>query len=109
MSVLLACLSVHVSDWYPQRYEDLTGSPATGVMDGCKLPRECRELNLGPLQEQYMFLTTEPTLQPQSFFFLFNDRLLFVDPSTLAGQHVCPCSLDPCCSYSQNPDFRYNN
>jgi len=39
-------------------------SPGTGVTDRCELPCGCWELNLGPLEEQLVFLTPEPSLQP---------------------------------------------
>lgn len=32
--------------------------------DGCELPRGCWELSLGPLEEQLVLLTNEPSLQP---------------------------------------------
>ena len=32
---------------------------------GCEPPRGCWELNSGPLEEQLVLLTTEPSLQPQ--------------------------------------------
>lgn len=35
-----------------------------GVMDSCKLPWGCRELNLDLLQEQQEILTPESTLHP---------------------------------------------
>ena len=34
------------------------------IRDGCEPPCDCRELNSGPLEEQAMLLTTEPSLQP---------------------------------------------
>jgi hypothetical protein len=34
------------------------------LSDGCELPCGCWEQNLGPLQEQSVLLTTEPSLQP---------------------------------------------
>ena len=39
-------------------------SPGTGVTDGWEPPCGCRELNSGPLEEQAMLLTSEPSLQP---------------------------------------------
>ena len=33
------------------------------VTDGCEPPCGCWELNSGPLEEQAMLLTTEPSLQ----------------------------------------------
>jgi hypothetical protein len=37
--------------------------PETGVTDNCQLPCGCWELNLGPLEEQLVLLTAEPSLQ----------------------------------------------
>jgi hypothetical protein len=35
-----------------------------GVTDGCELPSGCWELNPGPLEEQQVLLTAEPSYQP---------------------------------------------
>jgi hypothetical protein len=35
------------------------------ITDGCELPYGCWELNSGPLEEQPVLLTAEPSLQPQ--------------------------------------------
>ncbi|KAM7334462.1 hypothetical protein ACRRTK_007782 [Alexandromys fortis] len=35
------------------------------IIDGCEPPCVCWELNSGPLEEQAMLLTSEPSLQPQ--------------------------------------------
>ena len=37
--------------------------PGTGITDSCGLPCGCWELNLDPLEEQPVLLTTEPSLQ----------------------------------------------
>ena len=42
----------------------VSDSPGTGVTDRCELSCGCWELNPGPLEEQSMLLTTEPSLQP---------------------------------------------
>ena len=34
------------------------------ITDGCEPPCGCRELNSGPLEEQAMLLTSEPSLSP---------------------------------------------
>ena len=34
------------------------------IRDGCEPPCGCWELNSGPLEEQAMLLTSEPSLQP---------------------------------------------
>jgi hypothetical protein len=41
-------------------------------MGGCEPPRGCWDLNSGPLEEQSVLLTTEPSLQPYLFIFIFN-------------------------------------
>jgi hypothetical protein len=38
------------------------------VTDSCELPCGCWELNPDPLEEQPVFLSTEPSLQPPHFF-----------------------------------------
>ena len=47
-------------------------SPGIGVKDGCEPPCGCRELNPGPLEEQPVLLTAEPSLQlPMFVYFSF--------------------------------------
>jgi hypothetical protein len=41
-------------------------SPGTGIIDNCELPCGCWELNPGPLEEQPVLSTAEPSLQPQA-------------------------------------------
>jgi hypothetical protein len=48
----------------PQRPEEGSETPGTGVTGGCEPPWGCWELNTGPLEEQPVLLTTEPSLQP---------------------------------------------
>ena len=40
------------------------------ITDGCEPPCGCMELNSGPLEQQAMLLTSEPSLQPQCVFLL---------------------------------------
>ena len=40
------------------------------ILDGCEPPCSCRELNSGCLEEQSVFLTAEPALQPLQLFIL---------------------------------------
>jgi hypothetical protein len=49
------------------------------VTDGCEPPCGCWDLNSGPLEEQSMFLTTEPSHQLECIFLMVNvnERLLF--------------------------------
>jgi hypothetical protein len=39
--------------------------PGIGGTESRELPYECWELNQGPLEEQPVLLTTEPSLQPR--------------------------------------------
>jgi hypothetical protein len=59
-----ACVDVcvvYVSSAYGDQKRKLE-APETGVTCGCELPYGCWELNLGPLQEQPVLLTMEPSL-----------------------------------------------
>ena len=49
----------------PKRGHRIPWKWSTGV---CKPPRSCWELNPGPLKEQPVLLTTEPSLQPLIIF-----------------------------------------
>jgi hypothetical protein len=51
---------VHCS--YLQTYQKRASDRIT---DGCEPPCGCWKLNSGPLEEQSVLLTTEPSLQPQ--------------------------------------------
>ena len=57
--VYLCAPHVHRSPWRP---EEGTPSFGTGITNGCELPCGCWELNLVPLKEQPVLLTTEPLL-----------------------------------------------
>jgi hypothetical protein len=39
------------------------------ITDGCEPPCGCWELNSGPLEEQSVLLTTEPSIQPKKVIF----------------------------------------
>ena len=54
LCALILCLNVFLCEG--ARY------PGTGVIDNCKLPCGYWELNLGPLEEQPVLLTVEPSL-----------------------------------------------
>ena len=41
----------------------LSSDTADPITDGCEPPRGCWELNSGPLEEQLVLLTAEPSLQ----------------------------------------------
>jgi hypothetical protein len=42
------------------------------ITDGCEPLCGCWELNSGPLEEQTMLLTTEPSLQLKETYFYYN-------------------------------------
>lgn len=49
----------HVNIWCPGTLEGRIGSPETGATDGCEMPPESCEADLGPLQEHLEPVTTE--------------------------------------------------
>ena len=53
-----------------------TDTPEDPITDSCKPPCGCWELNPGPLEEQSVLSTTEPSLQPLAL--LLKTRFLFV-------------------------------
>jgi hypothetical protein len=47
-------------------YEHTSDTPEDGIRtDGCEPPCGCWELNSGPLEEQSVLLTAQPSLQPK--------------------------------------------
>ena len=42
----------------------LSSDTADPITDGCEPPRGCWELNSGPLEEQLVLLTAEPSIPP---------------------------------------------
>jgi hypothetical protein len=44
--------------------EESIAFPGTGITVACELPHECWNWTWGPLSEQPMLLTAEPSLQP---------------------------------------------
>lgn len=64
MRVLPACLCICVPCVYlvPEVAREGVGSPGTGFADGCEQPCACWESNPGPLEEQAVSLTPEPSL-----------------------------------------------
>ena len=69
----------HLHAWCLQKSKEVIGSPETGIMDSCELPRGCWESNTGPVKEQLM-LTADPCCQHHnSFSFnLFVKKNMFV-------------------------------
>ena len=53
-------MSKYIICSFLQRHRKRTSDPIT---DGCEAPCGCWELNSGPVEEQSVFLTSEPSLQ----------------------------------------------
>jgi len=53
----------HARAQCPPRPEEGTGTPGTGVADGCEASGRCWEANLGPPQERHVLLATEPSVE----------------------------------------------
>jgi len=62
-------------------------------IDGCEPPCSCWELNSGPLEEQSVLLTTEPSLQPPQSGILTSPVIL-----SCYGFSPSPSCLFPFCS-----------
>jgi hypothetical protein len=60
-------------------------------MDGCELPCGCWKLNPGPLKEQQVFLTDEPSLQFSNLFLISSMGCDIIAPGD--GAHVGVGSL----------------
>lgn len=63
-------------------------SPETGMTDSYELPCGCWELNPGPLEEQPVVLTTEPSLSLTSDF-----EINAVSDVVFRRADVCGCFL----------------
>ena len=61
--ILCVCIHSRCFQTHQERASDF-------VMDGCVPPCGCWDLNSGPLEEQSVLLTTEPSLQPLNDLFL---------------------------------------
>ena len=51
------------------------------IIDGCKPPCGCWELNSGPLEEQSLLLTAEPSLQTPSLSIMRTDAVICLSQS----------------------------
>jgi hypothetical protein len=61
----------HVHVCCPERPDQGLKSPVIALTGCSELPRACWERNTGTLQEQQVFLITEPSLQTRLLCFLF--------------------------------------
>lgn len=63
IDALPACMSIpHIHSWYSQRPDEDIESPGIGVPDGFHLPCGHWESKPGPLGEQLVLYTAEPSL-----------------------------------------------
>jgi hypothetical protein len=60
-------MSMHHLHGVPKRIREGNKSFGTGVTDSCEPPCVCWELNLGPLKEQSVLLTTSLAPEPDSY------------------------------------------
>lgn len=81
---------------YLQRLEEVTGPPGAGVTGGCEL----LGTDVGPLQDQFVLLTTRTFLLPHAygllklillFYFMCIGVLLHVNMCTVC-MYVCVCA-----------------
>jgi hypothetical protein len=92
---LYVCMSVHcVHSWYLQRPEEAVGSPEIEVTACSELLYGFRELNIGPLTEQQVLLTSEASLQPLNAPCLIKLSALTIEHAAL--RTVLPRSLRRC-------------
>ena len=64
------------------------GSSGTGAMDGCESPCGCWGWNPGPLQDQHMLLTAEPSLYTQPLIFNLGIYRVETKPYSLRQTHT---------------------
>ena len=62
------------------------------ITDGHEPPCGCWELNSGPLDEQSVLLTAEPSLQPQHWIFLM-EKLLNIWVHAWKASSACPTRM----------------
>jgi hypothetical protein len=70
VGVLPACLPIFDMTCL-RRLEESVGSSGTVVIDGSERPCECWELNPGPVQEDLILLTSQPSLKPSTCVLVF--------------------------------------
>lgn len=64
--IYVICMCLLIWIWYPQKSEEGTGNPGSGVAVSCKRPHRCEESKAGPPPEQSGLLPLESSFQLQS-------------------------------------------
>jgi hypothetical protein len=83
--LFILCMYIHTVA--VQRHQERASDPIT---DGCEPPCGCWELNSGPLEEQSVILTAEPSLQPPTLELFRKDVFDFKKCIFLARSPICP-------------------
>jgi hypothetical protein len=85
---LPVCICIYyMHAWCPWRSEEGVRCPGTEIIiDGCKLPCGCWELNLGPLSP--VLLASEPFLQPLFLMGKKSFMCMGVLPGCMSVYHV---------------------
>ena len=94
------CAHTCRSHWKP---EEGIGSSENGVTDSCELPCGCWESNPGPLEEQPVLFTVEPSLRPLER--CVHGRVSFSDltQETLPGHGRLGFGGGGCCCLAAGP------
>jgi hypothetical protein len=79
---LFIILYMWVHHCFLQTHQKRASDPIT---DGCEPPCGCWELNSGPLEEQSVLWTAEPSLQPPCW----NSNIQGYDPETRSEKWLC--------------------
>ena len=101
--IFLKILFLYICIWWVhcrclQTHQKRASDP---IADGCEPPCGCWELNSGPLEDQSVLLTTEPSLQPPLISYtnsMSEIPCFFV---------VCCCVLSEADYYGQRPQKLY--
>lgn len=110
----------HVHAWYLRQQAEVTEFSETRVTDGCELPYRKWESNLSPMEDQLVFLTTEPTIQHYLllskknrlllFFFIFpSEEVRAFFPYALAYQALFPPTPSQGHNRSKRRTFYYSH
>lgn len=75
-----SCVSVPHTFLVPMKPEEDVRPLSAGITDGCEPLCTCWELSMGPLEEQTVLLTVEPSSIPFNIFLIKINYLTFLPP-----------------------------